>query len=190
MTDEKYYTVPEAAKKFGVNRRTMSRWVSDGKVQSIVTPGGHYRVKRSEIELLLKQNGFKKKPVSNAGHDAIKILIVDDDESVRKTLQAQLGRNGFQVITSSNGFDAGLKAKGIKPDLIILDLVMEGMDGFEVCQVIKKDRSMEKTKIVILSGFDTPENRTRALKVGADCFISKAEPFDKILMLINKTANQ
>jgi len=185
MKNSKYYTVPEAAKKFGVDRRTMSRWVADGKIQSIATPGGHHRIKRMEIERLLAQNGLKKQITINTSQDK-KILIVDDDDTFRKVLAQRLMRKKFNVKTASNGFQAGLRAKDFDPDLILLDIIMEGIDGFEVCQEIKADKTLVKSKIIIMSGFDTPGNREKSLQAGADLFLSKGKPFDEVLYNINK----
>jgi len=186
MKNSKFYTVPEAAKKFGVDRRTMSRWVADRKIQSIATPGGHHRIKRMEIESLLKQNGFKKQVTNKGSQDQKRILIVDDDDTFRKVLAQRLMREKFNVKTASNGFQAGLRAKDFDPDLILLDIIMEGIDGFEVCQEIKADKTLVKSKIIIMSGFDTPGNREKSLQAGADLFLSKGKPFDEVLYNINK----
>ncbi len=184
MENSKYYTVPEAAKKFGVDRRTMSRWVADGKIQSIATPGGHHRIKRMEIDRLLKQNGFKKQ-ITNKSRQVKKILIVDDDDAFRKVLAQRLIREQFDVETASNGFQAGLRAKDFDPDLILLDIRMEGIDGFEVCQEIKADKTLITTRIIIMSGFDTLGNREKSLQAGADLFLSKGNSFHEFLYHIN-----
>lgn len=179
---KKFYTVPEAAEKFGVNRRTMSTWVATGKIKSLVTPGGHHRILCSEIESVLEQSRFLKTEYK----EEKTILIVDDDESIRKTLKQRLIRENFNVETASNGFQAGLKARDINPDLIILDLVMEGIDGFEVCRTVKSDPSLKDTKILIMTGFDSSENQKRAIQEGADLFLSKGASFQKILNFINE----
>ncbi len=171
MKPEKYYTVPEAAEKFGVNRRTMSRWVASGKVKSIVTPGGHHRIPREAIDDLLELgegrtvSAVKKKSV----------LIVDDEALVLGMLEEELESEGVHVETATDGFKAGLKALFMKPDLIILDLMMEGIDGFEMCRTIKAHSGLKGCDVVILSGFDTPENRERAAREGALGFISKGD---------------
>lgn len=182
MEDQsKFCTVPEAAEKFGVDRKTMYRWVKSGKIPSLVTPGGHHRILCSEIDSILEKNIFSKETPPRKK----KILVVDDDEAVRKTMQNQLLRNNFIVETAKDGFQAGLKAGEMNPDLIVLDLMMEGIDGFEVCRTIKADRSLRHTKIIVLTGFGTPENREMALRQGADDFLNKRSPFKNILNRIN-----
>ncbi|MCP3890506.1 MAG: response regulator, partial [Desulfobulbaceae bacterium] len=178
---KKFYTASEAAEEFGVDRRTISRWVTSGKIKAIITAGGHLRILRSEINALLDKNGFSKCPPS-----ARSILVVDDDESVRKTLSQRLARENFLVETASDGFNAGLKVRDTKPDLVILDLMMEGIDGFEVCRSIKSNDALKETKILIMTGYDTPENRERAIREGADDYLAKSGSFKNILKHINK----
>lgn len=178
---DSFYTAAEAAKKFGVDRRTISRWVESGKIKAVLTAGGHLRILRSEIDNLLDKNGFAKfTPLPK------KILIVDDDELVRKTLEQKLTRHKFTIETASGGFEAGLKAREMSPDLIILDLMMDGVDGFEVCRTIKNSSALRKTKILIMTGFDTAENRERALREGADDYLPKGISLDDVLKGINK----
>ena len=95
-------------------------------------------------------------------------------------------REGFTVETAPDGINAGLKARDIKPGLIILDLMMNGIDGFEVCKTIKQNSTLNKTKILIMTGFDTPENRKRALREGADGYLPKGVSFEAILEQINE----
>ena len=177
---DKFYTASEAATKFGVDRRTISRWVASGKIKAVVTAGGHLRISRSEIDALLDKNGFPKyTPMQKT------ILIVDDEAPVRRTLKQRLIREGFTVETAPDGFNAGLKARDIKPKLIILDLIMDGIDGFEVCRTIKENNILKETKILIMTGFDTPENRERALREGADGYLPKGGSFKSILSCIH-----
>lgn len=179
MNRKKYYTASETAKKFGVDRRTISRWLTSGKIKAMVTAGGHSRFLCAEVDALLDQNGFSKRAQPDKS-----ILIVDDDPAVRKTMEKRLAREGFTVETAADGFKAGLKAKEMNPGLIILDLFMDGMDGFEVCRAIRSNSSFKNTKILILTGFDSPENRDRAIRAGADDYRRKGSEFNGILKSI------
>ena len=176
---KKFYTASEAAERFGVNRRTISRWVASGKLEAVVTAGGHRRILRTEIESLLEQNGFSERAPS-----AGSILIVDDDQAVRRTLSQKLSREGFVVESAADGFNAGLKAREMNPDLIVLDLVMEGIDGFDVCRAIRSNSAFRKTRILVLTGFDTHDNRERAIRAGADEYLKKGSDFKELLKRI------
>lgn len=175
--ENRFYTVPQAASQFGVSRSTMARWVATGKVKSVVTPGGHHRILRSEIHSLLTRNGFS----DASARKTASILVVDDDRTVRNALKRRLTREGFAVKTAADGFTAGMKAREMNPDLIVLDLMMAGVDGFEVCRTIKADEALNQTKVLAMTGFDTPENRNRALKEGADGYLSKGSSFSELL---------
>lgn len=176
-----FYTPAKAAEKFGVDRRTINRWVRSGKLKAIVTPGGHSRIFSSELDAKLQRH-MNLQP---APKGKTTILIVDDDASVRKTLEKKLTREGYAVETAADGFNAGLKVRGIRPQLIVLDLMMDGIDGFEVCRSIKADDVLKDTKILIMTGFDTRENRERALREGADDYLPKSSSLSHVLKHID-----
>ena len=105
------------------------------------------------------------------------VLIVDDEYIGRETLQSVLEGEGYQLEMAENGFQAIEKAKQLLPDVILLDVMMPGMTGFEVCQRIRTDPQIAEIPIIILTALDDRESLLNALKAGADDFISK--PFDR-----------
>jgi putative two-component system response regulator len=104
-------------------------------------------------------------------------LIVDDEYIGRETLQSVLEGEGYELEMAENGFQAIEKAKQLLPDVILLDVMMPGMTGFEVCQRIRNDPQIAEIPIIILTALDDRESLLNALKAGADDFISK--PFDR-----------
>ena len=105
------------------------------------------------------------------------ILIVDDEYSGRETLQSILEGEGYNLVMAENGPQAITKAKSILPDVILLDVMMPGMTGFEVCEKIRNDPDVAEIPIIILTALDDRDSLLRGLKAGADDFISK--PFDR-----------
>ncbi len=105
------------------------------------------------------------------------VLIVDDEYVGRETLQSVLEGEGYELEMAENGFQAIEKAKQLLPDVILLDVMMPGMTGFEVCQRIRSDPQIAEIPIIILTALDDRESLLNALKAGADDFISK--PFDR-----------
>ena len=105
------------------------------------------------------------------------VLIVDDEESGRQTIESVLEGEGYNIELAENGFQAIEKAKTLLPDVILLDVMMPGMTGFEVCQRIRSDPEMAEIPIIILTALDDRESMLSGLKSGADDFISK--PFDR-----------
>ena len=105
------------------------------------------------------------------------VLIVDDEYIGRETLQSVLEGEGYELEMAENGLQAIEKAKQLLPDVILLDVMMPGMTGFEVCQRIRSDPQIAEIPIIILTALDDRESLLNALKAGADDFISK--PFDR-----------
>jgi putative two-component system response regulator len=105
------------------------------------------------------------------------VLIVDDEYIGRETLQSVLEGEGYELEMAENGLQAIEKAKELLPDVILLDVMMPGMTGFEVCRRIRNDPQIAEIPIIILTALDDRESLLNALKAGADDFISK--PFDR-----------
>lgn len=105
------------------------------------------------------------------------VLIVDDEYAGRETLQSVLEGEGYQLEMAENGVQAIEKAKRLLPDVILLDIMMPGMTGFEVCERIRSDPQIAEIPIIVLTALDDRESLLTALKAGADDFISK--PFDR-----------
>ncbi|HJR79127.1 MAG TPA: HD domain-containing phosphohydrolase [Anaerolineales bacterium] len=105
------------------------------------------------------------------------VLIVDDEYAGRETLQSVLEGEGYRLEMAENGWQAIEKAKALLPDVILLDVMMPGMTGFEVCQRIRNDPQVAEIPIIILTALDDRESLLNSLKAGADDFISK--PFDR-----------
>jgi putative two-component system response regulator len=105
------------------------------------------------------------------------VLIVDDEYVGRETLQSVLEGEGYRLEMAENGWQAIEKAKALLPDVILLDVMMPGMTGYEVCQRIRNDPQVAEIPIIILTALDDRESLLNSLKAGADDFISK--PFDR-----------
>jgi DNA-binding response OmpR family regulator len=101
---------------------------------------------------------------------AEKILIVEDELTLQETLAYNLRHQGYLVETAGNGTDAIQKAKDIQPDMILLDIMLPGMDGFEVCRVIRRDMNVP---ILMLTARDDEIDRVVGLEVGADDYLTK-----------------
>ncbi len=107
-----------------------------------------------------------------------KILVVDDEDRNLRLMEALLIPLGYEVILARDGEEALEKAREIPPDVVLLDIMMPKMDGFEVAKRLKKDEETKIIPIVMVTSLKEVEDRVRALEVGADDFLSK--PVDKI----------
>ena len=120
-----------------------------------------------------------------------KILVVDDELHLIEMVQMRLEANGYEVITANDGEEGLEKAKSEKPDLILLDVMMPKMDGYEACSLLKNDEQLRKIPVVLFTGKAQEDFEDVGKKAGADAFITK--PFDppellaKIEELIKKS---
>ena len=105
------------------------------------------------------------------------ILIVDDDPAGRHTLESILDQQGYQLVMAENGIQALEKAEQCLPDVILLDVMMPGMDGFEVCQLIRKNPLVAEIPIIMLTALDDRKSLLDGLEAGADDYITK--PYDR-----------
>ena len=102
-----------------------------------------------------------------------KILIVDDEEHIIELLKFNLLNAGYDVFVANNGIDAVKIARAEKPNLLLLDLMLPGIDGFDVCKEIKRDAEMKKTSIIMLTAKGEELDKILGLELGADDYITK-----------------
>lgn len=110
-----------------------------------------------------------------------KILIVDDESSARFALELLLRREGFDVREVHDGKSALVECATFRPDVILLDVVMPGIDGFEVCRQIKSTPETRLTPVVLITGLSATEDRIKGINAGADDFLSKPLDFSELL---------
>lgn len=115
--------------------------------------------------------------------DGVKILLVDDEPHILQFLELGLTNEGFEVKTAQDGMSAITLAQEFQPHVAILDVMMPGMDGFEVCRMIKK--SGFPTSIIMLTAKDEVEDRVKGLTIGADDYVVKPFSFEELLARIH-----
>lgn len=102
-----------------------------------------------------------------------RILVVDDEEHIVELIKFNLEKNGYKVITADNGRDALAIAKEQQPDLVLLDLMLPGMDGLEVCKEIRKETSISNMPIIMITAKGEELDKILGLELGADDYITK-----------------
>lgn len=112
-----------------------------------------------------------------------KILVIDDESDITALIKARLELASFDVITSLDGRDGLLKARDENPDLIILDIMLPKLDGFQLCRMLKFDQKYKHIPIIMLTARTSEDDKNTGIEAGADAYIVK--PFDA-QMLIDK----
>lgn len=173
-------TTGQLAKFCSVDPRTVHRWMNEGLLASHVLPVTKFR--RVQVKDFVRFLQTQKMPVPEQLRRVSKwrILIVDDESAMLNAIRRILNDfppEDFLFETATDGFTAGSALQKFSPDLIILDLKMPRMNGFEVCRLIKEDPEMKHVKILAVSGtMDSGTNhgdRQKILNLGADNFLAK-----------------
>ena len=108
-----------------------------------------------------------------------KILVVDDSPTELKLVADAINKNGHEIMTATNGDDAIKAALGEKPDLIVLDVIMPGKDGFQVCRELKRGENTSSIKIIMVTSKNQKTDEYWGIKQGADLYITKPfNPFE------------
>ncbi len=119
----------------------------------------------------------------------LKILVVDDSKTIRRTAETLLSKEGCQVFTSIDGFDALSKIADHQPDLIFVDIMMPRLDGYETCSLIKHNKVFKKTPVIMLSSKDGLFDRARGRIVGSEQYLTKPFTKDELLGAISNQIN-
>lgn len=115
-----------------------------------------------------------------------KILIVDDDILITGLMQTLVAMSGHDAIIVNDSIEAMETAVSVKPDLITLDLMMPGLSGYDLCQLLRADQRFDQTPIVIISAKEDSQSREKALKMGATEYLTKPFDIDHFLKMIQK----
>lgn len=174
-------TVFTASKYCKVSSKTIINWIESGHIKAYKTVGGHRRIKKSDLEAFMREQGIPL-PEKTEETEEKKILVVDDDLIIVESIVQALEEDEFdyEVISASDGFEAGLQVNHFRPDLLILDIMMPDIKGFEVCKKIKESPESQHIKIIVLSAYLDEEKFKQMTEHGADVCFSKPLPLPKL----------
>lgn len=167
-----YLTPQEVAALLMVSPVTVRQWAQRGLLRAELTPGGHRRFLLDEVERFAGERGLS---LHWPGAESRRILVVDDDHQLAAYLSALLeaGGGAVEVEAAHDGFEAGRKVDSFRPDVLLLDLMMPGLDGFAVCRRLKGDPGTRAIRVLAMTGYHTPENAQRILAEGAEACLAK-----------------
>jgi len=187
MSDEERepaYSTFEVARLCGVFHTTVLHWIRKDKLKAYATPGGHHRVLRSELLRFMQRYDM---PVPEGLHrPARRVLVVDDDAAVASALHQALSRLGDRYeVSSVDGPVLGMVEIGRRlPDLLVLDLLMPALDGYEICRILKAGEATKDIKIVAITGSTPSKAQTEFLSQNADAFLRKPLDPRKLLEVV------
>lgn len=170
------FTTFEAAKLCHVSPLSIINWVNAGRLPAFRTPGGHRRIRRDDLVRFMRDAQIPLPDELTDGSGRPKVLVVDDEPAIRGLLADSLANRPerpFEVSVAADGFEAGRLVSSFRPDVVLLDLRMPGLDGFQVCRTIKDDKDTRSIVVVAMTGYHTPETEARAIECGASRCVAK-----------------
>ncbi|MFH1350163.1 MAG: response regulator [Pseudomonadota bacterium] len=184
---EDILTVFQASRYCNVSPKTIINWIEAGHINAYKTVGGHRRIKKVDLESFMRKQGIpipEEEPIS----ERKRILIVDDDPIIVETIVQSLeeDEHDYEIVSASDGFEAGIQVNHFRPHLLILDIMMPDIKGFEVCKRIKSDEDTKDTKIIVLSAYLDDEKFKKMKEYGADLCFSKPLPLPQLKEVVAK----
>ena len=174
-------TVSQASTYCNVPLETVINWLDTGRLYALAAEGGHRGIKKDDLDKLLTEMGLPL-PAEMNREERKKILVVDDDKIIVQTIVHSLEQDehGYDVLSASDGLEAELQVAQFKPDLIILDIMMPNINGYEVCRKIKSSSEDKHIKIIVLSAYLSEEAFLQMRTYGADACFSKPLPLPQL----------
>ena len=174
ITTDSLLTSHQVGRLLQVSRRSVNNWIEQGRIPAFRTPGGHRRVRVADLMDFLTENDFPV-PRGLEGLGKRRVMIVDDDPQQLRSYGRLLApyADVAEVVLFERGIDALLDIGATVPDVVVLDVMMPGLDGLEVCRRLKANEKCRATDVVICSGNISPAVETEALEAGARVCLRK-----------------
>lgn len=172
-----FLTPNQVASLLMVSPITVRQWAQKGLLPARTTAGGHRRFSREVIEAFARERGI------DMPGDRQRLLIVDDNRELNAYLAALFSAHvqDLEIFSAFDGFEAGRQVQAQKPDVVLLDIMMPGIDGIEVCRSLKNDPDTADIRVVAMTGYHTPEREKKILAAGARVLLKKPFSSEEVL---------
>lgn len=187
-TDKKIriFSALEVANICGVVNQTAINWIKNGYLKAFTTPGGQYRVYSEDLVEFLHSRGMRLpaelKKVLESQLEVNSVLVVDDEVEFNNSVRDYLAGTypDFTLSQAFDGFEAGKLLATTKPDAVVLDVDLPGIDGVKLCHDIKSEVSIAVPLVIVVSGIDSEDLQSRLQEAGADAFLKKPFPLEEL----------
>ena len=163
-----WLTLGQAAKYLGVAQSTIRKWSDQGRVPAFYTPGGHRRYRRADLDKFLERSGPGGTPTESPV-----VLIVDDDPRLREYVRVNLEMEGYSVREAENAEEGLSVLEESTPDLVLLDVMMPGVDGWEMLRRVQERHGVGSIPVIMFSGKVDEQAAAEAASRGAQAFVGK-----------------
>lgn len=187
LEQETYLSTRKAAGILGVSLRTVQLWVENGTLQAWKTAGGHRRILMDSVSDILKERNISID--KHSSKDELVMVLVDDDAEIRDAYSLSISMTGLPIklITAANGYEGLLKIGQYHPDIIMTDLMMPNMNGYEMLKAIKAEIDISNSEIIVVTAMDKENvNLKEIIDSGITLFHKplKFESIEKIMVKI------
>ena len=183
------FSALEVANICGVVNQTAINWIKNNHLKAFTTPGGQYRIYSEDLVEFLNSRGMRIPEELSEVADNLnknknkKIMIIDDDKDLNEMMKLIFKKKleDFDIVQAFDGFEAGKLLVSEKPDVIILDIDLPGVNGHLLCTKIKEDKDLNSPVVISISGLDDTFEEEKILSEGADAFFTKPLDFEKLI---------
>ena len=181
------FSALEVANICGVVNQTAINWIKNNHLKAFTTPGGQYRIYSEDLIEFLNSRGMRVPEELSEIADRLntnkKVMIIDDDKDLNEMMKLVFTRmlEDFDIIQAFDGFEAGKLLVSEKPDVVILDIDLPGVNGHLLCAKIKEDKDLNNPIVISISGLDDTFEEEKILSEGADAFFTKPLDFEKLI---------
>ncbi len=191
-----YFTTFQVAKALGVSPPTVVNWINAGLLQAHRTPGGHRRIRREDVVVFAREHAYPLDVEHLGGAPngdepaaetlARRVLVVDDDVDFARMVQDYLSlKAGFEVEIAESGFAAGFAVARFRPSVVLLDIQMPDLDGFEVLRRMRENPETREIPVVACTAYDNPDWEDRARREAFIAFVRKSTRLERLLDILD-----
>lgn len=138
-------------------------------------------IEAENMETVSETEEISPETAANDGFAGLKVMVIDDSKTIRRTAETLLKKAGCNVVTATDGFEALAKIADEKPSIIFVDIMMPRLDGYQTCALIKNNQVFRETPVIMLSSKDGLFDRARGRIVGSDQYLTKPFTKDELL---------
>ncbi len=184
-TYKKPLSVGQVAEICRVSKKTVLNWIYDGGMKAFTTYGGHYRIWPANVKKFLDTTGMDI-PFDFVDDRTTHILIIDDDQDFSNILKSAIIAElpDVEVSTTDDGYEGLMMIGELKPQLVILDIKMPKIDGFQVLELLKTRKLEQDVKVLVITGYLDPETKQQLSKTVADHMMDKLTDINTMIKTI------
>jgi len=189
----RFFTTSEVARYCAVTNDGVLKWIKSGKLRAFSTPGGHYRVSAEDFRAFLEKYDI---PIDESffKNDQRRrtVLVVDDEPNIRDIVRRLLKElePDLRVEEACDGYEAGIKIGNLRPDLVIMDVMMPRVDGISLCRSIRENPETQTIKVLAITAFPEQDNVKKMYDAGADLCLIKPLQFEHFRLEVIRLLNE